>query len=790
MKKRKLKRIEKTDLENILVNEQDMKRRGEIKVRKDIVTKNGKLKKIANTQRGQKIILDEALRVLPQVFDWIQNKSHSTYKNDLKEYFVDEDFTLQKLVEVYLYMAGSIYSKDGIKSEVAKTRHKKVNSIKERIMPELNFNNVWRFIEVAISYSEYFDTKSEHKYKGGNFSKSVRYTCSIEEKLLNEINLIAVNAFYPLPMERPPIDWELKEDGIVGGYETYQYEMIRSTSGKIDYTKFSKDVFESINYIQSVPWKVNEKVLDQLILDLTPPKKEDFVKSDYPNMDLPRWDVDLKDENAKISNKEREEILKQREAFKEKSNLYNAELSDYESALGKFRYATLATQIAKKYVGKIIYFPHNFDFRGRIYPLPIGLSPQGSDAIKALLLYVNEESLTKSGLQWCWAYLASLWGDDKLPFNERVERGKELINANYKEADEPYQFLSHQIELQKHTQDPSYRPNVRIHLDACNSGSQFTSAITGDLAGCKATNVIPSIKPDGKQDRQDAYILVANKSIELAQSMFDQSDDKDEKNTIGFLQSLLEDDGRKICKVPVMVSNYGGTSGGRSEILWHMLRELEVDRKWITKRVASLFSRIIGDSIVGVLNGGKAFESYIHKMNNVIAKHNEPITWKTSDGFHVVHSKNKELKPKIVRCLIPGARRSSTITKKSYSKNLSCVKMKSAISPNYIHSLDAELLRTVALRMKSIGVMDTDWIHDSFGAHPNHIDKLLEITKEVFLKLMENKPLELLDSQLRSQVPNDKKSQKELDLIKIPMLGNFDDENNLKKVLQSNWFFS
>ena len=98
-----------------------------------------------------------------------------------------------------------------------------------------------------------------------------------------------------------------------------------------------------------------------------------------------------------MSENELYKIKSAREDYKDKAALYNAEVSDYESAVGKYRYVKLAVNIAEQYIGKTIYFPHSFDFRGRIYPLPIGLSPQGSDAIKALLLYSNKENMTKSG---------------------------------------------------------------------------------------------------------------------------------------------------------------------------------------------------------------------------------------------------------------------------------------------------------------------------------------------------------------------------------------------------------
>lgn len=789
MKKRKLKRNIKQDFEKPYLNEDEMKDRGEFKVKKNILTKSGQFKTISSTQNGQSLILDEAIRILPDVKDWIDNKSGKLYRSTIKEYFIDDEIIMQKIVEIFLYMSGSIFYQDPEDHKKSRNRHKQVNGIKEKIMPELSFDNTWRFLEVIISFSQYFDKSSSVNCSGGSFNNNISFTCSLSKKILSDVSLLAIESFYPLPMETPPIEWKFEGDEITGGYETYQYEMVRSRQNRPDYEKFSIEIFDSINYIQSVPWTVNEKVLKQLINDLKPPIKTDFLKTVYPDKELAKWELDLTDEELVIPKKKLEKILAEREIYKEQSTLYNAELGDYESALGKFRYVKLATQIAQKYIGKVIYFPHSFDFRGRIYPLPIGLSPQGSDQIKSLLLYANSERMTKSGLEWSFAYLASLYGDDKIDFKERSARGRELIDTDYKEADEPYQFLSHQNELKKYLEDNTYKPSVRIHLDACNSGSQFTSAITNDLSGCMATNVVPTINEDGTQARQDAYMLVAEKSIALAEEMFNQTDDIKQQNTIGFLQSLLKKDGRKICKVPVMVSNYGGTAGGRSDILWHMLRGLDIDRKWANKKVASLFSKIIGNSIVGVLNGGKAFELYIHKMNNIISRKNMPVIWTTSDGFYVVHSKNKELKPKVVKCLIPGARRGIAITKKNYSKVLSSTKMKSAISPNYIHSLDAELLRRVALEMKKIGVYDTDWIHDSFGCHPNYIDKLLSLTKEVFLDMMQNDPIKLLDDQLREQCDTDIKTQKELSSIKLPNLGS-ETKLPLEMVLQSDWFFS
>jgi len=736
------------------------------------------------------MMLEEALRILPLVTDWIDNGSARKNRTELKAYFKDEQFILNKVTQTLLFLSGAIYYQSSLtKSAASKTRHKTVNSLMNKLTPELGFDKTWRFLEVLVDFSKYFEISKNNEYKEGTPNTKLNYTCNISDEIVEKISEKSFKAFYPMPMTSPPIPWRIEDGVALGGYEHFQLKLVRAASKNVDYSKFSDRILDSINYIQDTAWEVNKPLYYAVKNDLVVPRKEDFMKTDYPESKDCMWEIDIKDDSSSLTKKEKDAITKERAIYKNKIALYKAEEGDFETAIGKYRAVKLALSICEKYMDEeVIYFPHSYDFRGRVYPLPIGLSPQGSDAVKSLIMYKEGEVLNRDGAEWGFAYLASLYGDDKLDFKERVDRGMELINADYKEADEPYQFLAHQLELQKVVADPNLEFKGRIHLDACNSGSQFTSAITGDLNGCLATNVIPTVE-DGKTIRKDAYLLVAEKALALTERMIKKEKDHKTKETLKFLRGLLKDNGRKICKVPVMVSNYGGTTGGRTEILWNMFRELGVERKWIKRSIAALFSKIIGDSIVGVLQGGKAFELYIHKMNNIVAKNNKPIEWTTSDGFHVVHVKYKENQKKQVTCMLPNARKQTNIFKKSYSDQVSPQKMKSAISPNYIHSLDAELLRRVALRMRDEDIKNTDWIHDSFGCHPNNIDLLLEITKEEFKELAQRDPLKVLDSELNSQIVETKASAKALLEVSLPNLGGFK-LDDLEIIDDSDWFFS
>lgn len=767
-----------------------MKQKGETKVWKTVTDKNGNGKKVGQTQIGQQMLLAESVQLVDKMRDWIDNKSTKINRKELLEYFFDDDILLKKIMDTLLLLSFTTYSYTWKGDTKSKTRHKHINIIKKKLYPDLSFDIVWRFTEVLIDFSTFFEQVKNTEVKGENFQTNLSYVCTLPEKIYEKISQESFRAFFPEPIIEPPLNWVRSEDGqVTGGYHTFQYEMIRVRVGRTNYNRYSQQIFDAVNHIQSVPWKVSPVIVRQVEKDLKLPLREDYVKSIYPDSEFCQWHIDIKGEGLPKSLVA--ELTEARNVYTKSVELYNAECQDFESAVGKYRATRLAIDIAKRYIGQEkIYFPHSFDSRGRVYPISVGLSPQGSDAIKAMIEYTDGEVLNEDGKNWAWAYLASLYGDDKITFYDRVERGKELIDTHYLEADEPYQFLAHQLEIKEFLKNPDHIFRGRVHLDACNSGSQFTSIITGDRAGCMATNVIPTYDENGLQLRQDAYLLVADKSLELTKQRIETNDDPDREKPLELLKTLLETKGRKMCKTPVMVSNYGGTAGGRSEIIWNMLREFNVDREFITKKNASLYSSVIGDSITGVLNGGKAFETYIHKMNTAITKNGKPITWTTSDGFFVTHVKQKELKPKQVSCLLPNSRRETVIYKKNYTDDINPTKMKSAISPNYIHSLDAELLRRVAVGMKERGIIETDWIHDSFGCHPNHVSLLLDVTKLTFKNMMLARPLDVLDRELRAQADESKATQKALSAIPVPKLGGVNDDTDYDLVFASEWFFS
>lgn len=755
--------------------ETQMYEKGAKRIMRELLTSKGNPQKVSSMQTAQQIIVKEASLMTPLLSRWIQCDSAKRFRKRYSEVFVNEEAIEFYTISVMFLLIKNMYVIDkGTKRDASihKLRHSHISTINNILFDgQLEFDLLWRFIEQIIENCQFLDKESWCVYESMTPKIFQTYTCSLADDIKYMLSLKAVEAFYPLPMNSVPIDWIYCDGLLVGGYETYQFGLIRRSSKEnVDYTKYPQNIFDAVNYIQSVPWRINEIVLEALERDLEQPQKKDYVKSIFPDKE----GIDFVSPTDQLTSDQ----LREREAFYSSMEIYYAEVNDLESAIGKWRATRIAIDIAKNHVGEVIYFPHNYDFRGRIYPIAIGLSPQGSDSVKAMLEFSKGQKLDSIGEAWCWAYLATLYGEDKLPFKQRVEKGKTLLHKDYKEADEPYQFLAHQIELQRWVLDTSYEVKTRIHLDACNSGSQFTSAITGDKKGCLATNVIPH--PEGK--REDAYQQVADTAINSLLLRESELDDVD-----SFTLSLLQKEGRKICKKPVMVSNYGGTSGGRIDILYNCLRELGVDRRWVDKKVASRMSTLIGNAIEGVLVGGKAFERYIQKISTIIASHNVSITWNTPDGFQVVYSKFDK---KIIthKCLLDG--KSTFINQSISSDNISARQMKNSASPNYIHSLDATLLRRVALRLRKMKIMNSSWIHDSFGCPPNDVDTMLDITKKEFIKLIRSTPLLSLDDELKYQASKLGEKESSLGKIKAPQLRGFRYSTGLNDLMESEWFFS
>ncbi len=99
------------------------------------------------------------------------------------------------------------------------------------------------------------------------------------------------------------------------------------------------------------------------------------------------------------------------------------------------------------------YIPWSFDYRGRAYPIPAFLTPQDTDFGKSLLRSYEQSYMTPEAEDWLAFQVATTYGLDKAPMQERLEWVQDNITfikrvatdpigylSEWEQADEPWQF--------------------------------------------------------------------------------------------------------------------------------------------------------------------------------------------------------------------------------------------------------------------------------------------------------------------------------------------------------------
>lgn len=313
-----------------------------------------------------------------------------------------------------------------------------------------------------------------------------------------------------LPMVMPPKPWT---SPFSGGYWTDVVRHVRlvKTSNR-DYLEDLRHtempaVYEAINAIQDTAWRVNTSVLETLArvwdagLEVGQlPAREDFPLPTKPH------DIETNEEARKAWSKAATRVHEKNERLRSKrlqvaKTLWVAEMFKDDAA---------------------IYFPHQMDFRGRVYAVSMFLNPQACDYAKALLTFSNGKPINnEAAAEWLMIHGANTYGYDKASLDERVQWVKDnrprilacasdpLANRWWCDADKPWQFLAFCFDFTGYYNTGyGYVSALPIALDGTCNGLQHFSAMLRDEVGGRAVNLVPSDKP------QDIYQRVAGRVIE------------------------------------------------------------------------------------------------------------------------------------------------------------------------------------------------------------------------------------------------------------------------------------
>lgn len=587
---------------------------------------------------------------------------------------------------------------------------------------------------------------------------------------------------YP-PMVMKPLPWTEKHL-FRGGYLSTKlirrYPIVKG-SRKRDIPRFMEmnwgNILPAINALQETPWRVNKQMLEAL----------EWVMFERGGgmAGLPLAD-------SKPLPPEPEGYRTDEAIRKEHDRICFLIHSENREIISKRLQVLFTITIAKQFKNfKAIYFPHNLDSRGRAYPLPAFLNPQGPDFTKSLLEFAEGMTIdNEEHAAWLAIAGANAYGQDKISLQDRVnwvQDNDEMIfsiardpkgDIRWMEASEPFQFLRFCFEWSAFWRTGfGFISHMVVPVDATCSGLQHYSAMLRDEVGGRSVNLVPSLP------RQDIYQDVADKvnsrllgtngeSLEMAKSW------------------LAFGINRKITKRQVMVVPYAGTFASCMEYTRAAVQEkikegypapwgAEDSNPWIV-----FLAKLIWDAIDQTVVKGKEAMRWLSKAASEYTKYSNPLdgspydkrmSWVTPDGFEAIHYRAAE-KEKRVNTYLDGR---VALTYRDPTNKLEPRDMSLAVAPNFVHSYDACLLRMSVNRGLGLGITHFGMVHDSFGVHACEMGRFVQdCIKPAFIEMYQEDALAKFEARLPPEVKEK--------LEPIPSFGTLD----ISGVMENEFFFS
>jgi len=457
----------------------------------------------------------------------------------------------------------------------------------------------------------------------------------------------------------------------------------------------------ALRKLQSTPWRINAKVLETA---------EYFWENQYEVAGFPK----AKDNAAPAKPVDIETNKEAREAWRKKAAKFHKE----DIARRGLRLSTAKILwVAGKFRSEpAIYFPHQFDFRGRAYPVPNFLNFQAGDLSRGLLEFSEGKPLTKEGEKWFLKYGYTLWGnaDNMLP-HEWLRKCKERLHLIAEDpaadlwwsgAEEPWQFLAWALEASKWMKGELKESHMPISIDASSNGLQIMSMLLKYEKGAEDTNCI------GRTDHppKDIYSLTLE-SVKI----------KLESNSVGW-DWLSLGLNRSLVKSIIMTLPYGCTQYKATELIiqWYWGKNSSLFSGRLRK-AADYLAFIIIDSFYKDYPEFSVLMSYMEALGKSLGA---PLVWLSPSGFPVVQD-YKKTKTRQVKSLLFGRIRSFNYN--AETEDVDTAKMGRAFVPNFIHSLDASVMHIALSRTKASSVAA---VHDSFSTHACDMDELLQTLRD------------------------------------------------------------
>lgn len=636
---------------------------------------------------------------------------------------------------------------------------------------EVKFRVGWTLMDVVIRKTQWFDVQPDpnHVFKKGKAHKP-KLVIVPKPGMLEWLAKSLDRAEETMPEFGPTIVPPKRWDGTrEGGYWTpyvrpprlirfkaHQEHQKERAADEYEALSFPK-VYTALNLLQETAWKINQRVLDVFnegwtvrrwaaLAGLPEQEERELPARTAAHDEYRQIDRECRARHQ-LTPKPSEELDKEMMRWRKRASVvyaFNHKLMSHTRSTSEIsRIANTYSKYAE------FYFPHMLDFRGRMYPIPSYLQPQGNDLARGLLTFAKGVKVTKAngGVRWLAIQLASMWGHDKKPYDWRVawvQKNEVLFrliaenpldNKEWMAADEPWQALAACFEWVDYlNHGEGFVSHLPVMVDGTCNGIQHLSAITRDKIAGSYVNLVPSETP------QDIYKFVARELQDTLESLPDEE-------AKWWLNVCSFDLPRSLTKRQVMVLPYGGTRDSFFGYTREWLNEKfpvtgeepDEERELRTKRIAFL-SNHMWATVNRCVSGAMEVMEWLKKAAKVAAVHDQPIYWKVPSGFVVRHFYGLDRDVK-VECMLDGQRMG--LVRKETTAQLSIKEQLQGIAPNFIHSLDASALVDCLCVCVEDDLAAFASVHDAYGTHAANMDYLAPTLREAFVRTHENDVLEM-----------------------------------------------
>lgn len=590
-----------------------------------------------------------------------------------------------------------------------------------------------------------------------------------------------------LPMLVRPYPWGKDAQG---GYVKIRTPFVGKPAGEMKRALAEADltrIYECFNALAGTPWSVNRRVFElvqRIQLErggiLGVPQADNPPRPPKPagyNEDAPRgqrW-THVDPELKKAYKREAAEIRRAEIALR-------AERHEFGQTMA------VATRFQHE---SEFYYPHQFDFTSRCYPVPQHLDHQDDDLRRGLLQFARPREPGERGMWWIRAHAASCFGIDKVPFRDRVAWTESNMPAIKRMVEDPLGFEWWQTDEKGKPRKKAWQfyaaglalfnteaaARLPVQVDGtCNVLQQY-AALGRDPEEAAMVNMVPADRPadfyslmtPAVRDRVVVDIDASDEVLGVRDSKTGQRVEVPVRTLAREVEPFVI---RDTVKPVTMTDLYDVTMVGARE-----QTRVVLEKAGFTGRheylAAVYLSRTILDTIKKACPSARRIKDWLRLCAKAEATAGHKLRWTTPLGFPCVQSYARLSKVQV-----------RTITQRVtvvFDDDAAPVWVKrqcDGFAPNFVHSIDATHMLMTCRAHVAAG-HDFAAVHDAYWTHAASVDALGTCLREQFVRLHDDPLLELLHVELRRRFPK-------VELPPPPTRGQLD----INGVFQNPYFFN